>query len=168
MGWVAGQVIRVQHRRPAGAAVRGGAAGGGYRLDETRSVVYMDNTKNFPKNTEFEAMLTFAGSGGGGGGRGGRIAPDPTSVTLNEHQAFIELPEPGFKMRKFDPRSGFFNFQYMDFAAPMSEPITKKFIARHRLIKKDPSAAISEPVEPIVYYIDRGAQPIIKKALIEG
>jgi hypothetical protein len=58
----------------------------------------MDNTKNFPKNTEFEAMLTFAGSGGGGrGGRGGgRIAPDPTSVTLNEHQAFIQLPEAWF------------------------------------------------------------------------
>ncbi|MES2274902.1 MAG: zinc-dependent metalloprotease [Bacteroidota bacterium] len=144
----------------------GGAAGGGYRLDESRSVVYMDNTKNFPKNSEFEAMLTFAGSGGGG--RGGRIAPDATSVTLNEHQAFIELPPPGYKMRKFDPRSGFFNFQYMDFAAAMSEPITKKFIERHRLIKKDPSAAVSEAVEPIVYYIDRGAQPIIKKALIEG
>lgn len=147
----------------------GGAAGGGYRLDETRSAVFIDNTKNFPKNTEFEAMLTFAGSGGGGrGGRGGGVAPDPTSVTLNEHQAFIQLPDAGFKMRKFDPRSGFFNFQYMDFAAPMTEPIVKKFISRHRLIKKDPSAAISEPVEPIVYYIDRGAQPIIKKALIEG
>jgi len=145
----------------------GGAAGGGFRLDETRSAVFIDNTKNFPKNSEFEAMLTFAGSGGGGG-RGGRIAPDPTSVTLNEHQAFIELPPPGYKMRKFDPRSGFFTFQYMDFAAPMSEPITKKFIPRHRLAKKDPSAAMSEPVEPIVYYIDRGAQPIIKKALIEG
>lgn len=144
------------------------AAGGGYRLDDTRSVVYMDNTKNFPKNSEFEAMLTFAGSGGGGFRRGGGVAPDPTSVTLNEHQAFIELPEPGYKMRKFDPRSGFFNFQYMDFAAPMSETITKKFIERHRLTKKDPSAAVSEPVEPIVYYIDRGAQPIIKKALIEG
>jgi len=140
----------------------GGGAGGGYRVDDTRSAVYIPNTKNFPKNTEFEAMLTFAGAGRG------RVAPDPTSVTLNEHQAFVELPPPGYKMRKFDPRSGFFNFQYMDFAAPMSEPITKKFIERHRLIKKDPNAAVSEPVEPIVYYIDRGAQPIIKKALIEG
>lgn len=149
---------------PGAAAVRGARAsgGGGYRLDDTRSAIYIDNTKNFPKNTEFEAMLTFAGASRG------RLAPDPGSVTLNEHQAFIELPEPGYKMRKFDPRSGFFNFQYMDFTAPMSEPITKKFIERHRLIKKDPSAAISEPVEPIVYYIDRGAQPIIKKALIEG
>ncbi|QKJ30192.1 zinc-dependent metalloprotease [Mucilaginibacter mali] len=149
---------------PGAAAVRGArtSGGGGYRLDDARSAVYMDNTKNFPKNTEFEAMLTFAGPSRG------RLAPDPGSVTLNEHQAFIELPEPGYKMRKFDARSGFFNFQYLDFAAPMSEPLTKKFIERHRLIKKDPSAAVSEPVEPIVYYIDRGAQPIVKKALIEG
>jgi hypothetical protein len=152
-----------------GRGAGGAAAGGGYRIDETRSAVAFENTKNFPKNSEFEALLTFAGAGGGGGGRGrGGVAPDPTSVTVNVHQAFVQLPEPGYKMRKFDPRSGFNSFQYMDFAAPMTEPISKKFIERHRLAKKDPNAAVSEPVEPIVYYIDRGAQPIIKQALIEG
>ena len=154
-----------------GARAGGGAAaGGGFRIDETRSALFMPNTKNFPKNSEFEALLTFAGSGGGGGGRGGRggVAPDPSSVTVNVHQALIELPDDSYKPRKFDPRSGFNTFQYMDFATPMTEPIVKKFIERHRLFKKDPSAAMSEPVEPIVYYIDRGAQPIIKKALIEG
>jgi hypothetical protein len=154
----------------ASSAGRSGATGGGYHIDETRSAVYLENTKNFPKNTEFEAMITFTGgSAGGGGGRSGRgIAPDPTAVTVNLHQALIELPDSNYEPRKFDPRSGFFAYQYMDFAAPMSEPIVKKLIERHRLKKKDPSAAISEPVEPIVYYIDRGAQPIIKKALIEG
>ncbi|HEY0244256.1 MAG TPA: zinc-dependent metalloprotease, partial [Mucilaginibacter sp.] len=152
-----------------GRAGGGAAGGGGFRIDETRSAVFLENTKNFPKNSEFEAMLTFAGSGGGGrGGRGGGIAPDPTSVTVNVHQALIELPDNNYKPRKFDPRSGFNAFQYMDFATPMTEPLVKKFIERHRLIKKDPNAAVSEPVEPIVYYIDRGAQPIIKKALIEG
>jgi hypothetical protein len=50
----------------------------------------------------------------------------------------------------------------------MSEPLVKRFIERHRLQKKDPSAAVSEPIEPIVYYIDNGAPPIIRKALIEG
>jgi len=155
--------------RGGGRGGGGAAAGGAYRVDETRSAVFLENTKNFPKNSEFEAMLTFAGgnAGGGRGGRGG-VAPDPTAVTVNIHQAFIELPDGNYKPRKFDPRSGFNTFQYMDFATPMTEPIVKKFIERHRLVKKDPSAAISEPVEPIVYYIDRGAQPIIKKALIEG
>jgi len=148
----------------------GAAAGGGYRLDETRSAVFMDNTRNFPKNTEFEALITFAGGGGGGGGfrRGGGVAPDPTAVTVRMHQAFVQLPDSGYTPRKFDPRSGFFEFTYYDFSAPMSEPLVKRFINRHRLIKKDPNAAVSEPVEPIVYYIDRGAPPIILKALIEG
>jgi len=44
----------------------------------------------------------------------------------------------------------------------------KRFAARHRLAKKDPSAAISEPVKPIVYYLDRGAPEPIRSALLEG
>jgi hypothetical protein len=154
----------------AGGRANTGAAGGGYRIDETRSAIYMDNTKNFPKNSEFEALITFIGSGsaGGGGGRGGGVAPDPSAVTVRMHQAFVELPDNNFKTRKFDPRSGFNQFSYYDFSAPMTEPLVKRFTARHRLEKKNPNAAISEAVEPIVYYIDRGAPPQIKKALIEG
>jgi hypothetical protein len=56
----------------------------------------------------------------------------------------------------------------MDYATPISEPIVKRFIARHRLEKKDPKAAVSEPVQPIVYYLDRGAPEPIRSALIEG
>jgi hypothetical protein len=152
----------------------GGAANAGYRLDDSRSAVYMDNTKNFPKNTEFEALVTFAESGGGagggagGGGRRAGVAPDPTAVTVRMHQAFVELPDSGYRPRKYDARSGFIPFSYYDFSAPMSESLEKRFIIRHRLQKKDPNAAVSEPVEPIVYYIDRGAPPLIRKALIEG
>jgi len=156
----------------AAAGRTGGAASGpGYRLDETRSAVYIDNTRNFPKNSEFEALVTFTGSaasGGGGFRRGGSVAPDPTAVTVRVHQAFVQLPDSGYKPRKFDPRSGFNTFSYYDFSAPMSEPLIKRFVERHRLVKKDPNAAVSEPVEPIVYYIDRGAPPLIRKALIEG
>ena len=154
----------------AAANRNGGAAGGGYHLDETRSAVYIDNTKNFPKNSEFEALVTFTGTGGGGGmfRRSASVAPDPSAVTVRVHQAFVQLPDSGYTPRKFDPRSGFNDFSYYDFSAPMSEPLKKRFIERHRLIKKDPNAAVSEPVEPIVYYIDRGAPPIILKALIEG
>jgi hypothetical protein len=154
----------------AAAANRGGAAaGGGYRLDDSRSAVFIDNTKNFPKNSEFEALVTFTGSGGGGGfRRGGEVAPDPGAVTVRMHQAFVQLPDGGYTPRKYDIRSGFIPFSYYDFSSPMSEPLVKRFIIRHRLVKKDPKAAVSEPVEPIVYYIDRGAPPIIRKALIEG
>lgn len=156
----------------AAAGRAGGGAGAAYRLDETRSAIYIENTKNFPKNSEFEALVTFTGSGGAGGGggfrRGAMVAPDPTAVTVRVHQAFVQLPDSGYQPRKFDPRSGFNTFAYYDFSAPMGEPLMKRFIERHRLIKKDPNAAVSEPVEPIVYYIDRGAPPLIRKALIEG
>lgn len=152
----------------AGAAPAGG--GGSFRVDDTRSAVYLPNTKNFPKNTEFEAMITFVGSGGGGGGRGGGggIAPDPNAVTVKMHQSFVELPDDKYKARKFDPRTSFNIFNYMDFSASMDEPLVKRFTRRHRLFKKDPNAKVSEAVEPIVYYVDRGAPDDVKKALIEG
>lgn len=150
----------------------GAAASAGYRLEDSRSAVYMDNTRNFPKNTEFEALVTFTSGGGGGGGFGGGrrsgVAPDASAVTVRIHQAFVQLPDSGYRPRKYDPRSGFIDFGYYDFSAPMSEPLEKRFIIRHRLQKKDPNAAVSEPVEPIVYYIDRGAPPLIRKALVEG
>ncbi|RZJ14353.1 MAG: DUF5117 domain-containing protein, partial [Acinetobacter sp.] len=149
-----------------GAGGRGAAvAAGVYRIDETRSAVYLPNTKNFPKNSEFEAMLTF--TGGAPSGRG-NIAPDPNAVTVRMHQSFVELPDNNFKQRKFDPRSSFFQFSYTDFSAPMSEPLVKRFTVRHRLEKKDPNAKVSEAIKPIIYYIDRGAPAPIKRALIEG
>jgi hypothetical protein len=139
--------------------------GSSYKLDENRSVLFMENTKNFPKNTEFEAMLTF--TGGSVGGRSS-LAPDATAVTVNMHQSFVALPDDGYKPRRFDSRSSFQQFSYMDFSAPMSEPIIKRFIRRHRLQKKDPSAAKSEAVNPIRYYVDRGIPAPIKKALLDG
>ncbi|MCL4642373.1 MAG: zinc-dependent metalloprotease [Olivibacter sp.] len=144
--------------------------GPAYNFDESRSAIYLDNTKNFPKNTEFEAIITFTGGSiqGRGWGMGPGIAPDPNAVTVKMHQSFVELPEAGYKPRKFDPRSGFNMYSYMDFSASMKEPIVKRFTRRQRLEKKDPTAALSEPVKPIVYYVDRGAPALIKKALIEG
>jgi hypothetical protein len=155
---------------PVVAAPRSGAPTPTYKLDESRSVVYMPNTKNFQKNTEFESMLTFTGAvqpvneyGGGV-----NIAPDPSAISINMHQSFVELPDDNYKLRKFDARSAFGMFSYMDFSAPMTQPLVKRFIRRHRLQKKDPNAAVSEAVKPIVYYVDRGAPEPIKKALIEG
>jgi hypothetical protein len=155
--------------RRANVPAAGGTAA--YRFDETRSAIYIDNTRNFPKNSEFEAMITFTGgssASGRGGGGGAGIAPDPGAVTVRMHQSLIELPDSNYKPRKFDPRSGLNLFSYMDFSTPMDEPIIKRYSRRHRLEKKDPKAAISEPVKPITYYVDRGAPLEIKKALIEG
>ena len=139
---------------------------GTYKLDASRSAIYLPNTKNFPLNTEVEATLTFTGDDPGKWVRD--VAPDPSAITVREHHSFVQLPPPGYKPRVYDPRASFFGISYMDYATPVSEPIVKRFAARHRLAKKDATAAVSEPIEPIVYYLDRGAPEPIRSALLEG
>ncbi len=141
---------------------------GTYRVDKDRSAIALDNTKNFPKNTEVEAMLTFASEGRPKGEYVASVTPDPHSVTLREHTSLIELPGPGYTPRRFDPRSGFYPFEYRDYSVPINDRMDQRFIIRHRLQKKDPGAALSEPVKPIVYYVDRGAPEPIRSALVEG
>jgi len=139
---------------------------GAYRLDGSRSAIYLPETKNFPLNTEVEATLTFTGDEPGPWVR--QVTPSPEAITLREHHSFVQLPPPGYKPRAYDPRASFFGIQYMDYATPISEPIVKRFMARHRLEKKDPTAAMSDPVQPLVYYLDRGAPEPIRSALLEG
>src|SRR5215813_14665522 len=140
---------------------------GQFRLDPSRSAFYLANTKNFPRNTEVETTLTFT-TEGESGPLVRSVTPNAQALTVREHISFVELPPPGFEPRANDPRAGFFGIQYMDFATPISEPVVKHYIDHHRLQKKDPSAAISEPVKPIVYYVDRGAPEPVRSALIEG
>ncbi|MHC2991646.1 peptidase [Pontibacter sp. HJ8] len=140
---------------------------GSYRLDASRSALYLPRTKNFPKNTEFEATLTF--TGGDDAGRFVReVAPDEQALTLRQHHSFIELPDNNYTPRAMDPRAGYFGISYFDYATPVSEDIEKRYIARHRLQKKNPSAKVSEAVKPIVYYVDNGAPEPIRSALLDG
>ncbi|MEO9483088.1 MAG: zinc-dependent metalloprotease [Ekhidna sp.] len=143
-----------------------GSNQGNFSVDKSRSAIYMDATFNFPKNTEFESILTFSGDARGWWLRS--VTPTPDAVTVRTHHSFIELPDSNYTPRVFDPRSGFFNISYQDYATPIEDPLVKRFIVRHRLEKKDPNAAISEAVEPIIYYVDRGAPEPVRSALIEG
>ena len=139
---------------------------GTYKVDDVRSAIYLPFTKNFPKNTEFEATLTFAGEPAGKWIR--FVTPTPKAVTVREHHSLVELPDDQYQPRVFDPRCGYFLMSYADYATPVQDSLVKHFIIRHRLRKKDPGAATSEPVRPIVYYVDRGAPEPIRSALIEG
>lgn len=139
---------------------------GSYTLDKSRSAVYSQGLKNFPKNSEFESILTFTGQPAGQYIRS--VAPNPLSVTVRQHHSMIELPDNDYTPRKFDPRAGYYSLSYYDYATPISEPIEKRFITRHRLKKKDPSAGVSEAVEPIIYYLDRGTPEPIRSALLDG
>ena len=141
---------------------------GSYKVDKERSAIALDSTKNFPLNTEIEAMLTFTTDKPADKSLVATVVPDAYAVTMREHYSFVQLPDTGYQPRAFDPRAGYFETMYRDYAAPLGSPLDLRFIARHRLQKKDPTAAVSEPMKPIVYYVDRGAPEPIRSALVEG
>lgn len=139
---------------------------GDFNVDESRSALYQEGTMNFPKNTEFEAMLTFTGKNPGGEVRS--VAPTADVITVRQHHSFVELPDDNFEPRQFDPRAGYFSISYQDYSTPISESIDKRFITKHRLKKEHPDSAMSEPVEPIVYYLDPGTPEPVRSALLDG
>jgi hypothetical protein len=142
------------------------AGQGRYRIDLSRSAFHLPRTKNFPKNTEVEVTLTVIGDDPGR--FVWQVVPDPQAITVRQHHSFIELPDADYKPRVWDPRSGLLRIEYMDFAAPLGEPLVKRFVTRHRLEKQNPDMPMSEPVEPIVYYVDAAAPEPIQSALLEG
>jgi hypothetical protein len=139
---------------------------GTYHVDASRSAIYLPRTKNFPENTDVESTLTLVGDNPGRWVE--QVTPDPRALTVHEHFSFIQSPADGFHKRAYDPRSSFFGISYMDFATPVDQPILKRYIAHFRLTKKDPAAATSEPVKPILYYIDRAIPEPIRSAVLEG
>jgi hypothetical protein len=129
--------------------------------------------------TQGPAPIGAAGGGGGGGGGGfggglfsgsvASVTPSPDAVTMREHASFVQLPDAStFQPRNDDPRAGYGGLTFVDYSTPIGEPMQFRYIRRHRLQKKDPSAAMSEPIKPIQYWVDSGAPEDVKKALIEG
>ena len=140
---------------------------GVYKIDKTKSAIELNHTKSFPKNSEFEALLTFSGKPTGKLITSG-VSPDPSLISVVQHHSFIELPDNEYKPREFDPRSGALAISFMDYATPVEDEITKKYITRHRLEKIDPNLEHSEAKEPIIYYLDPGTPEPVRSALIEG
>lgn len=139
---------------------------GNYKLDETKSALAMQRTKAFPKNSEFEVLLTFSGEPKGQFIKS--VAPDASKLTVIQHHSFVQLPDDNYKKRLFDPRSGVNFISYKDYSTPINEPLRKRYIIRHRLEKKNPEAELSEAKEPIIYYLDPGTPEPVRSALLEG
>jgi hypothetical protein len=139
---------------------------GEFKVSPERSAMYFALTKSFPNNTELEAMLTLTGKEAGE--ELGSVTPDKTAVTVHVHHSLIALPEPGYKMRRYRPESGYFPVSYADFSAPVEADLMQRFIRRHRLVKQDPSAEKSRAVKPIVYYMDPAVPEPVRSALFEG
>ena len=141
---------------------------GNFSVDKNRSAIYLANTKNFPFNSELEASISFVNTDGQVGNFVASVSPTDDVFTLRMHHSFVQLPDNNYEPRVFDPRSSFIPISYMDYSTPVSEPVQKYFIIRHRLQKKDPNAAKSEAIKPIIYYLDNGTPEPIRSALLEG
>ena len=143
---------------------------GSFKIDETRSAIYTPKTKSFPDNTEIDATLTLVGKSKGR--ILGTVAPNADAITVHGHHSFIRLPDDGYQPLPYDARAGYIHSGeatlVYDYASPIDAPIKSAFARRHRLEKVDPTAKMSEAVEPIVYWVDSGAPEPVKSALIEG
>ena len=139
---------------------------GSYSMDKSRSTVWFEVQKSFPDNTEMEALITLKGNPEGRQIQS--VVPSPESVSFRVRHSFVRLPDSNFVPVESHPQAGYFGISYMDYASPIEGNITKRFIQIHRLVKKNPGFGASEPVEPIIYYIDSGAPEPVRSALIEG
>ncbi len=139
---------------------------GQFSVDKNRSAIYMANSKNFPENTEFEALITLQGQKPGP--HISSVAPANDIISVRTHHSLIQLPEVPYQPRAFDPRSGGIPVSFKDYAAPLGESMQKQWVIRHRLEKTEPTAALSEVVEPIVYYLDPGTPEPVRSALLDG
>ncbi|MBT8404083.1 MAG: zinc-dependent metalloprotease [Gemmatimonadetes bacterium] len=140
---------------------------GTFSLDASRSAPFRERTRVFPENTEVEVTLTFTSSQPGALVR--QVAATGGAVTIRQHHSFVQLPELGsYTPRAFDPRGGYGGVSWYDFATPIDQSLVKRYIRRHRLEKANPGAAVSDPVEPIVYYLDPGTPEPVRTALMTG
>jgi hypothetical protein len=138
----------------------------GFSLAAHLSIADPDSVRVFPENIEMEARQTFVTSAPGA--EVNNIAPHYGNVSVIVRHSLVKLPAPGYQVRRFDPRSGTFTVQVLDYAAPLGTPIVQHLALRFRLEKTDPKAARSRVKKPIVFYIDRSAPEPIRTALYEG
>jgi hypothetical protein len=138
----------------------------GWKLASDLSVADPASVKAFPENIVFDARETFTTDTVSA--EVGNIAPTPKSISFVVRHMLVKLPEPGFVPRRFDPRTGTFSTQVVDYGSKLGDPIVYELADRFRLEKLDPAAPRSRVKKPIVFYVDRAAPEPIRSALVEG
>jgi hypothetical protein len=138
---------------------------GAYRLDAARSAIYTPRTAGNPDHTEIETTLTYAADNAGP--LVSRVTPDGRALTVRIRQSFVRPPS-GYTPRVADPRIGVNAGAFRDYSAAFNEDTDVRCVRRFRLQKKDPAVAMSEPVKPLVFYLDAGIPEPIRSAMREG
>lgn len=138
---------------------------GAFRFDAARSAIYPPRTRAFPQNTEVETIATFAADNPGP--LVNNVTPDGRAFTLRIHHSFLKAPV-GYRPRMADPRIGVSGMSFRDYSVPFNEGTPVEWVTRWRLEKKDPKAAMGEPVTPIVFYLDPAIPEPVRSAMREG
>lgn len=124
-----------------------------------------DTIRSFPGNTDVVVRLAYENPTPSN--RGGKDITDARYVAVRMQHSFLEVPQNSYRPRRDDPRVGYFGAQVDDLTSISATPY-RDFISRWHLEKKNPAAKISEPVEPIVFWIENTTpleyRPIIKEA----
>jgi hypothetical protein len=130
-------------------------------FDASRS--FVERAVSFPENIEVEATHTYST---GVELQGPITTPQalanqarPGSASVVMHYSMVKLPEQPMMPRVFDARVGYFTVQQVDYGRDEHRAERRRYISRWRLEKKDPGAALSEPVKPIVFYVDPATPP---------
>ena len=139
---------------------------GKHALVAERSAVLAEDTRVFPDNAEFAALLTFGGDGQGAFVR--QATADAKRITVKQRVSFVRLPDAGYRPRAYHPASGAYSLAFFDFARPIDRNLEVRLQPRFRLEKIDTGAARSRVKKPIVFYLDRGTPEPIRSALLEG
>jgi hypothetical protein len=150
---------------------------GASSMDKKRT--FLDGVKAFPRNIETEVLATYKLSGSTARSR--TRTPSPrrrprvrrdsslSAITVVLHHSMVKLPESPMQPRRHDARVGFFSVSFEDYGTKEHQVKTVRYITRWRLEKKDPEAAVSEPVKPIVFYVGRGVpakwRPYVKQGI---
>ena len=147
----------------------GGRGGGGGRGDTSRT--FLERAISFPENINVEVTTTTTAAAPAAAaepaGRGGR-GPNNPSQTVLLHHSMIKLPEKPMMPRLFDERVGYFTQGLIDYETGEQQAANKRYIARYRLEKKDPNAALSEPIKPIIYWVDPATPKQFVPYVIKG
>ncbi|TCP24636.1 uncharacterized protein DUF5117 [Tenacibaculum skagerrakense] len=133
------------------------------RFDKKKSKI--NNIKNYPENTNIKTEYVFNNPTILGGGS--RAIKDGRYVSIKVFHTFMNIPEDGYEVRFDDPRVGFFTTQVNDMTS--TETINyRDLVHRWRLVKKDPTAAVSEPVTPITWWIENSTPLEWRQTITEG
>ena len=122
-------------------------------VDEKRS--FIERAVAFPENVEVEATQTATPPAAPGASGPQAFQRGPVlAQSVVAHWSMVHLPDHPMTPRYFDERVGYFSTSQIDFGSDEQRSVQRQYITRYRLDKKDPAAAMSEPVKPIVYYVD--------------